>query len=412
MAVLDFPESPSTPDRVLARLSSAIDEIHEIALSCLDIDEVESLTAGLLRQGERLASATSASVTECDRIGLARRRGSCGSTNAHLATFTHGPTAAIAPSRTNGLWLLDFPDLAGAWGAGIITEAHVLELRRADNPRVHQLLIRDQQLHIDAASKLEFSEWLSHLAYWLLHADPDGSLPRDEQTRYGLKFRTNRNGDVDVSGKLDPLAGEALLNMVEREAAKIRRDELEADVPPSEQSSVSRRNMIGLLRVCTRGFQRADGSWPAPLINVVMSQNVLEDLISRMLDGDDHDPVELPLAYDDVDRRCENIRGTPIEPRRLWPALITGWLRRQVLNAPNRKVNLGHDVRLFNAAQKQALLVEARGRCQVPGCDAPFTWLQADHVHPAGKGGLTNLADGEIKCEPDNLRKSDRTDLR
>ena len=142
-----------------------------------------------------------------------------------------------------------------------------------------------------------------------------------------------------------------------------------------------------------------------------MSETVAEDLISRVLDGDTHDPFELPLDHHDIDGRCETIRGTPIDPRRAWPALICGRLRRQVMTAKSRTTDLGHDVRLFNDAQKQALLVEARGQCTTRGCDAPYPWLQADHRHPASKGGATDLDEGQMKCRPDNLRKSDRTDL-
>ncbi len=81
------------------------------------------------------------------------------------------------------------------------------------------------------------------------------------------------------------------------------------------------------------------------------------------------------------------------------------------MKAKSRTKNLGYDVRLFNDAQRQALLVEARGQCTTSGCDAPYSWLEADHIHPSSKGGATDLDDGQMKCRPDNLRKSDRTDL-
>ena len=231
---------------------------------------------------------------------------------------------------------------------------------------------------------------------------------REPGRAYGLTFRSERDGDVVVSGRLDPLSGEALQTMVEHEAGAIRRRELEDGVEPIHQTTTRARNLMGLLRLCTRGFQRPAGGWPAPLINIVMSAPVAEDLISRMLDGDDHDPYELPLDYFDVDKRCETIRGTPLDPRRTWPALLVGRLRRQVMNAEGRTIDLGHDARLFSPAQKQALLVEARGQCTTRGCDSPFDWLEADHDHPASRGGRTDIDEGRIKCRPDNLRKSDR----
>ena len=77
------------------------------------------------------------------------------------------------------------------------------------------------------------------------------------------------------------------------------------------------------------------------------------------------------------------------------------------MNAKSRTIDLGHDVRLFTTAQKQALLVEARGHCTTTGCDAPYPWLQADHRHPHSRGGPTNLDQGQIKCSGDNHRKAD-----
>ena len=51
------------------------------------------------------------------------------------------------------------------------------------------------------------------------------------------------------------------------------------------------------------------------------------------------------------------------------------------------------------------MIVEARGRCQTKGCDAPFAWLHADHLHPHSKGGPTRMDNGGMKCGPDNLAK-------
>ncbi len=409
MAVVEFSkvdESESLLAQVKA-LGAGFDELASASFTCLDGDDLEMFTVEVLRVREKAAALTARAVAEADRIGLARRQRSIASTTAFFAAHTHGPTAPIGGARNLGLWLIDFPLFAEAWSAGDLTEDHVRELRKADSGRVHQLMVRDQRLHIDAAGSLEFKSWLNHLAYWLLAADPDGTLPTERERSYGIRFRTDRTGDVHITGVLDPLAGEALLTMIEHEAANIRRGELEDDISPINQSTMKQRNLLALVRLCKRGFQRADGGWPAPLVNIVMSPQVAQDLISRMLDGDDHDPFGLPIAHNDIDARSETVRGTPIDPRRAWPALIWGRLIRQVMTAPDRTVNLGVDVRLFNAAQKQALLVQSRGQCTTYGCDAPYPWLEADHRHPSSGGGPTNLDNGQTKCQPDNHRKAD-----
>ena len=82
VAVVEFSEPVRAGDDALALLRTAIDQVQAVVVSCLDLDELESLTTGLLRQAERLAAATSEAVAECDRSGLARRRGSFGSTTS------------------------------------------------------------------------------------------------------------------------------------------------------------------------------------------------------------------------------------------------------------------------------------------------------------------------------------------
>lgn len=411
MAVTELHDYGAHAEAAIAALHAALDDVEVLGLVALDIERLEHTTVELLRAGERLRAQQSRAVVECGQAGLAVQRGSVGSTAAYLASHTHGPTAPIAPLRTLGTWLVDLPELATAWAAGEITEEHLHELRRTDNARIHLELISSQQLHIQAAQNLQFTDWLHHLAYWLMHVDPDGSLEHDRKVRYGLRVRTDRRGDVHFSGIADPLTGEALLTMLDHEANKIRRaedSEQSEDGSPGKRRTIGELNMEAFLRLATRGFERADGSYPVPLVNIVMSMKVAEDLVSRMLDGDDHDPFELPLAHADIDKRCETVRGTPIDPRRAWPALVTGRLRRQVSKAKSRTVNLGHDVRLFTAVQKQALLVESRGKCTTRGCDNPFAWLEADHKHPHGKGGCSDLGEGQIKCRPCNLRKGDR----
>ena len=74
-------------------------------------------------------------------------------------------------------------------------------------------------------------------------------------------------------------------------------------------------------------------------------------------------------------------------------------------------MHVGRDARLFNGAQKQALLVAARGQYSTIGCDSPFAWLEADHINPWTKHGQSNLEDGDIKCKPCNLRKGDSCEI-
>jgi len=121
-----------------------------------------------------------------------------------------------------------------------------------------------------------------------------------------------------------------------------------------------------------------------------------------------YDPTRLPIDHDNPARRCELIDGTPIHPRWAFSALLSAQIRRLILSTDSQVLDLGRSVRTFPPHLKQLLLILARGRCQQPGCDAPASWLQADHLIPWSRGGPTNLTNGQILCDPHNKAKRDR----
>jgi hypothetical protein len=393
---------------VVDELNSILDVAGSLPTMTLDLEELEAFCVDVIQLRDRATALAASVVAEAEAAALAPRSG-FKSLNAHLASKLRTPTSHVAPLRTAGLWLNKFPVFMQAALSGLLTDPHVRELRRCDNPRTHHLMHRDQQVLVDAATNLQFQDFLNALSYWLLNADPDGELSNERTESYGMVVRKQRNGDVEVKLTLDPITGEAFTTAVEHEAQKLFRNEKDAGHGEGLMAHKKRR-VIALMRLLSKGFARNDGTHPVPLVNIVMSETVFEDLINRMLGepGDDYDPFNLPIDFDDIDRRCETIQGTPIHPRRAWPAVLYGRLRRQVLNAESRTIDLSHDVRLFDAAQKNALLVETRGQCVEAGCDAPFAWLQADHKLAHTHNGPTDMYNGTIRCTGDNHRKGDR----
>ncbi len=383
------------------RLDAALDEVASVSLAALTRSELEAYTVTILRSQQRLQALSAAAVCEADQAGLGGRK----SVNAYFAEKLKTASSQIAPHRTLGIWLSHFGVLADAWTSGTLTEAHVRELKKLDNGRTRHQLQRDQQMFVEWLDTLDFNQWTTALGYWLLHADPDGALDPDRERSYGLTARVLKNGDVSLHGTFDPITGEALLTMLDHQSQKLLRDQTDAGEPVTPERQ---RRLTALMILLSRGFQRADGTHPVPLVNIVISEQVAEALIHDMARNDGVDTAAEMLQWDNPDARCETIRGTPLHPRRVWPALILGRLRRQVLNAKGRTIDLGHDIRLFPPALKNALLVEARGKCTNAGCNAPFAWLVADHRVPHSKGGPTSLADGQILCEPDNHAKGDR----
>ncbi len=400
----------SVIDGAVSDARDALTHMHELGLSGLDPAELEAFAVAALELSERATALTAKVAAHADRTQVARRRsGRAIGIGTHLAALTGCPTVDVNGPKNLGRWLDDFPTLADAWSHGRITEAHLRELRKAHNGRIHLDMFRAQDLFIEHANTLDFTGFLSALAYWLLHVDPDGDPPSERNRSYGVKFSKLPNGDVKLAGVFDPIVGEALQTAVEHELKKvIDRDKQENDGDIEKLRSFCQNTLVALTNLVTRGFRRESGEFPIPLVNIVMSETVAEDLLNRGFDGD-HDPFTLPLDAEDVDGRCETIRGTPIHPRHALAPLLIGRLRRQIFKPKDQ--TFSKDTRLFNWDMRNALLVLSRGRCTSFGCDTPFMWLVADHVHPSSLGGLTELDNGEIRCGIENSGKGNTPGL-
>jgi len=401
---------------VLARLDTVVADLGELSLASLP---VEQLNRVLVRECELVSQAQGlqmAAMQEAEAAGLSARYGTRILTT-HLANETHQPTKALGSARSVALWLNDFPLLHEALMAGDLFRSHVAELKAIDTHRTHHLLVRDQAMLIEAAREVVWTDWKNVVAYWLNAADPDGELTDSSNPNYGMRIRTKANGDVSITILLDPVTGEAFLTMHDAEVKKLETNERQTlnENPNAPVTSQVQKNLDALLRLMVRGWRREDGTYPDFLVNIVMSEKVAEDLIARTYghtdpDGDnplDIDPFELPIAWDDIDGRCETIRGTPIHPKHALGVLLAGKLRRLVMSTESKVIDHGHDIRYFTKTQRNALLVQQRGQCNL-GTQTPYRWLHADHIQPHSKGGPTDLANGQMINGAENLAKRDR----
>ena len=403
-------------DQLLARLDGVVSDLAELSLTSLPIEQLNRL---LLRECELVSQAQGlqmAAIQEAENAAMSVRYGNRILTT-HLAKHTHQPAKALGSARSIAIWLNDFPLLHEALIAGHISRSHVMELKSIDSPRVHHLLVRDQNMLIEAAREVVWTDWTKVVAYWLNAADPDGELTDSTDPSYGMRVRTKANGDVTITILLDPVTGEAFLTMHDIEVKKLETAEREAlnENPNAPVTSHVQKNLDALLRLMVRGWRREDGSYPDFLVNIIMSEKVAEDLLARTYghtdpNGDnplDIDPFELPIAWDDIDGRCETIRGTPIHPKHALGVLLAGKMQRMVMTANNKVINHGQDKRLFTKTQRNALLVQQRGQCNL-GTQSPFRWLEADHICPHSKGGPTDLGNGQMINGAENKAKRDR----
>ncbi len=390
---------------LLRRVRNDLQTLAETGLSFRSPTELISVldaTHGLRAQLDSLTCTTSAEV---DRWGLAKDY------DYNKVDQMVGDRCGADPVKVRadvrvGRWVDDFELLASAWSAGKIFAEHLDLIRRSlDNPRTHQALIRDQHLFIEFAADYDYLDFQHCCLYWKNANDPDGAEPKDQIAKTSFRPRKQPDGTVKLSGLLDPVTGAAFMTAWEHQDQKLFRATADKQANLEPVATIGKRGADALMGLVIRGFARQDGSFPKPLIHVVASEAVIEDTIRRL---NDPSAEPLPLAFDDIDKRCELIDGTPLHPTYLLALLGLATFRRQILTAASRTIDVSVDARCFTPWQQHALRVEARGRCQTKGCSAPFQWLEADHQQPHSRGGPTILANGKMLCAPDNKTKRDK----
>ncbi len=385
-------------DDVLSELERAMSAAQAVPLACRGPDELRAAAAEVQRLRARLdawSGSLLAAVGDVgERAGVGGRPRSVASIVA--ADCGADPRAVAAEAHRAG-WLCGFPRFAEAHATGALSARHVTVLRRLDGPRTHAALVESQEILIEAATSCLWREFVEAARYWRLAADPDGPEPLEQLTRRFCRITKHADGTVSGRFRLDPVGGEAVVTAVGRAEQALFRD----DGAEGSLRSPSQRRADALVELIARGAGPGGGKPARPLVHVVMSERVVEALLAGRHPG---------LDPTDVDRRCELVDGTPLDPRIGAGVLAGATFRRLVLGSDHEVLDLGRRVRRFPAHLREALLAAGRGRCRIPGCDAPPSWLQVDHIHPWHRAGPTSTANGQILCDPHNKAKGASVD--
>ncbi|MDH3299202.1 MAG: hypothetical protein OES24_01700 [Acidimicrobiia bacterium] len=301
-----------------------------------------------------------------------------------------------------GRWLVDFPVFADEFAAGVLTDWHVHELHKLDSHKVHHQLIDSQDLLVAAARDCDFSDFVNVLAYWRNAADPDGCEPAEAAAKTMCSYRKHVDGSLTGRFSFDPLTGQAFRRLLEVESQKLFRQ----DTGNGVTRTPTQRNGSALINLMVQGSQHGGDSSITPLINLVIGQELAEAIVRQLAEGSD---VSVQPDPSDINRRCELDDGTPIHPRLAATALAVGRFRRIVFDSESRPVDVALKARLFPPWMRQVLLIRARGRCQIPGCELRLPGSRPTTSHPIRKVGRRHCRTGRSF---DVCRRQTRGDLR
>ncbi|MBT8241044.1 MAG: DUF222 domain-containing protein [Acidimicrobiales bacterium] len=383
------------PGADVATLEAAVDACAETPVSCLSAQELSDRLVSLTATQAKLDAVRMETLRAADAANVGALNDQRNTAN-HVAARTHSDPSEIRAASRIANWLADFDELSEAHRNGQITTGHLDKLRLADNPRVHQQMIRDQVKLLGWMTPCHFRDLDEVIAKWLQGADPDGAEPAAHDPYTGLTITPLPGGMAKVTGLLDPVQAAALSDDIAAESKKLRAAEQAAGTT----SSIRKRTLNAVLNLVGRGAARPDGTFARPRVNFVMSQRVYEDTLAWL-----EDPTVNPFPEIDhthIDKKCQLIDGTPIHPLYAIAATVTGTFRRIVYSARGRPIEASFDSRQIPDWMRDISLIASNGKCANPVCDSPFHWLHGDHITPYSHTQDTSVANTRDLCEMDN----------
>ncbi len=209
------------PGADVAALEAAVDACFSTPLSCLDVQQMSDRLVALIAITAKVDALRMEAVQAADMVEVGQLTDQRNTAN-HVAARTLADPASVRFDQRIVNWLADLPVLAETFRSGDVTTGHVELLRLADNPRVHQHLINDEEFWVHTFTTCHFRDLMDVVDEWLLGADPDGAEPNDQEQQFGLSITPLPGGKAKLSGVLDPLQAAALGDEIKAEANKLR----------------------------------------------------------------------------------------------------------------------------------------------------------------------------------------------
>lgn len=368
---------------ILKRMSSGVGLLEQgiDALAAMDVDaltdaELHELAVMSLRLRDRLAAVTAPVVARWDaRTVWADNGARTAGTRLAVESGSSkgGADAVVRRARA----LSGMPVTLAAAKSGELSIDVVDVLIAANTPERRAVFAELEAELVDAVRGLRYRPAVRAVRYWCARADAllgvDGDAAEHDRDGARLYASETFDGNVEVSGRLDPVGGAIVTGELDRIIEQLRSKDAEAGV----DRTLAQLRAAALVEMARRSAAMpGDARFSRPLFTAVIGDDRFRDL-------------------------CELANGTVITPAHLVPYLTDAMYEAVLFDGPYTAVSVSNK-RLFTGALRRAIEIRD-GFCQHPsGCDEPADRCDVDHIVPAGQGGPTSQFNGRLECKVHN----------
>lgn len=381
--------------------------------------------------------------------------------SAYLRAACNASDAEATRSRRIARACVAVPALGEALLAGRIGVSQVLEIARIQtNPRTRQFFERVAPIFLAMAEHDSAADLRDEIDSFVNLADQDGAYA---ETYCHIEQRTAAVNVVDGTLDMRATGGDALVAaevaatfdwFVEQEFQRDAAERVELYGDAAVQHPLARtdrqRRFDAIVTMTRAARAHGDGTKPAPVVvNVVADPRTTHDVLANhglvVTPGDGTGQGAAPGTFDDsgeddasapdggrcdvvdlvdltgadellaeaandparwLDRRCQTTSGVAIHPELLLRALLTGYVRRVVVDGQGVVVDWGRRRRLFTGPAREAAKLLVR-RCTHPGCTVHARVATVDHIDEWVRDfGRTDQRNADVPCDTHNRYKS------
>jgi hypothetical protein len=303
--------------------------------------------------------------------------------------------------------LRTMPRTAAALSAGDIAVQHVDVLMRANTTRCAETFAEHEAQLVDFARTMSFKDFVTAIAYWRNHADPEGAAA-DAATRCARRA-VHSSHTLDGMGRVDAWLDPIGFAVFDNELARLTELEFQRDWADTTANhgtatidllprTAAQRRADGLVEMATRSASTPENARrPEPLVVIVTDVATVEAAAAHHANpATEH---AWPLTGE-----CRLEDGTTITADEMFEQLLLGRVRKLLLDSTGSVVDYGRSQRLFRGSLREAIRIRD-GTCVFDGCELPARKCHIDHIRPWGHGGPTNGHNGRAYCGFHNLRR-------